>query len=74
GIDVWWNYPPDEESRTDTFPSDYPLDEFDNVIFSPHRATQIQERGRYRIRNLAEILESLANGEEVNLVDIEKGY
>ncbi|MFW5946824.1 MAG: 2-hydroxyacid dehydrogenase [Candidatus Natronoplasma sp.] len=74
GIDVWWNYPPDEESRTDTFPSDYPLDEFDNVIFSPHRATQIKERSKYRIRNLADILGSLAEGEEVNVVDLERGY
>ncbi len=74
GIDTWWNYPEDEESRKDTFPSNYPLDEFDNVIFSPHRATQIEERGEYRIRDLAEILKSLAKGEKVNLVDIERGY
>jgi len=74
GIDVWWNYPKDEESRTNTFPSNYPLDEFDNVIFSPHRATQIKERGKYRIRDLADILESLEKGEEVNVVDLERGY
>ncbi|MFW5907625.1 MAG: 2-hydroxyacid dehydrogenase [Candidatus Natronoplasma sp.] len=74
GLDVWWNYPPDEGSRTDTFPSNYPLDEFDNVVFSPHRATQIRERSRYRIRDLAEILESLSEGEKVNVVDIERGY
>ncbi len=74
GIDVWWNYPSDEESRTDTFPSNYPLDEFDNVIFSPHRATQIKERSKYRLKNLADILESLAEGEETNVVDLERGY
>ncbi len=74
GIDTWWVYPPDEESRDDTFPSNYPLDEFDNVVFSPHRATQIEERGEYRIKDLAEILEALSQGKEVNVVDIEKGY
>ncbi len=74
GIDVWWNYPPDKEARTETFPSNYRLDEFENVIFSPHRATQIKERGKYRIKNLAEILESLSEGEEVNIVDVERGY
>ncbi|MFP4186528.1 MAG: 2-hydroxyacid dehydrogenase [Thermoplasmata archaeon] len=74
GLDVWWNYPDDKKSRTDTFPSDYPLNEFDNVIFSPHRATQIKERGKYRIRDLADILESLEKGEEVNIVDLERGY
>jgi len=74
GIDVWWNYPEDKESRTETFPSNYPLDEFDNVIFSPHRATQIRERSKYRLKNLADILESLKKGEEVNVVDLERGY
>ena len=74
GLDVWWNYPDDKESRTDTFPSDYPLGEFNNVIFSPHRATQIKERNRYRIKNLADILKSILKGEEINLVDLERGY
>ncbi|MEF8874368.1 MAG: 2-hydroxyacid dehydrogenase [Candidatus Thermoplasmatota archaeon] len=74
GIDTWWVYPPDEESRDDTSPSNYPLDEFDNVVFSPHRATQIKERGEYRIKDLAEILGSLAEGKEVNVVDIDRGY
>ena len=74
GLDVWWNYPEDKESRTDTFPSEYPLDEFDNVIFSPHRATQIEERGDYRIKNLADILESLSKGETINIVDLDRGY
>ncbi len=74
GIDTWWVYPPDKESRDDTFPSNYPLDEFDNVIFSPHRATQIKERSLYRIKDLARILTSLEKGEEVNVVDIGRGY
>ncbi len=28
----------------------------------------------YRIRDLADILESLEKGEEVNVVDLERGY
>lgn len=73
-LDTWWIYPPDEESRDDTFPSNYPLDDFDNVIFSPHRSTHIKERERYRIEDLADTLNKLNNGEEVNVVDLEKGY
>ncbi len=73
-LDVWWNYPPDIESRSETFPSNYPLDDFDNVIFSPHRATQIKERTKYRLKDLARILESLAKGEEINVVDLDRGY
>ena len=73
-LDTWWIYPPDEESRDDTFPSNYPLDEFDNVIFSPHRSTHIKEREKYRIQDLADTLNKLNKGEEVNVVDIERGY
>ncbi|MBS3816538.1 MAG: hypothetical protein KGY76_03125 [Candidatus Thermoplasmatota archaeon] len=74
GIDVWWNYPPDEESRSDTFPSNYPLNEFDNVIFSPHRGSHVRDRERYRINDLQDILNSLKEGEEVNVVDIDREY
>ncbi len=74
GIDTWWVYPSDEESRENTFPSNYPLDDFENVVFSPHRATQIEERGEYRIRDLARILKALSQGKDVNVVDIERGY
>jgi len=73
-LDTWWIYPPDDESRDDTFPSNYPLDEFDNVIFSPHRSTHIKEREKYRIKDLADTLNKLNKGEEVNVVDIERGY
>lgn len=74
GIDTWWIYPPDKESRSDTFPSDYPLDEFDNVIFSPHRGSHVKEREKRRMEDLADILNSLNRGEEVNVVDVEEGY
>ncbi|MFW6376227.1 MAG: NAD(P)-dependent oxidoreductase, partial [Thermoplasmatota archaeon] len=73
-LDTWWIYPPDEESRYDTFPSNYPLDEFENVIFSPHRSTHIKEREKYRIQDLADTLNKLNKGEEVNVVDIKEGY
>lgn len=73
-LDTWWIYPPDKESRDDTFPSNYPLDEFDNVIFSPHRSTHIKEREKYRMQDLADTLNKLNKGEEVNVVDIEEGY
>ncbi len=73
-LDTWWIYPPDEESREDTFPSNFPLDEFKNVVFSPHRASHVRNRGEYRVKDLARILNSLLEGEKVNEVDVEKGY
>ncbi|MGM0510149.1 MAG: 2-hydroxyacid dehydrogenase [Thermoplasmatota archaeon] len=74
GIDTWWIYPPDEESRSDTMPSNYPIHEFDNVVFSPHRGSHVKNREEKRMKDLAEILNSLNKGEIVNLVDVEEGY
>lgn len=74
GIDTWWIYPPDEESRSDTMPSNYPIHEFDNVVFSPHRGSHVKDREKKRMEDLAEILNSLEKGEVINLVDVEKGY
>ena len=73
-IDTWWNYPEDEDSRKNTAPSDHPLNEFDNVVFSPHRSTHVEERERYRMKSLIKILNSLNEGKMINVVDIERGY
>lgn len=74
GIDTWWEYPSDEAARSNTAPSKHPLDEFEEVVFSPHRASLVQEFEKARMEDLARILNILARGEEVNVVDIEKGY
>ncbi|MFO7793220.1 MAG: 2-hydroxyacid dehydrogenase [Candidatus Saliniplasma sp.] len=73
-IDTWWNYPEDKESRKNTPPSDYPLNEFDNIVFSPHRSTHVEERERYRMESLIKILNSLNEEKMINVVDIKRGY
>ncbi len=73
-IDTWWIYPPDEESRTNTFPSKYPLDKFDNLVFSPHRSTHVEGREKKRMEDLADILNDLNNGRERNRVSLDRGY
>ncbi len=73
-IDTWWIYPPDKESRTNTFPSEYPLDEFDDLVFSPHRSTHVEGREKKRMEDLAEILNDLVSGEERNVVSLKRGY
>ncbi|MFW6305486.1 MAG: hypothetical protein ACOC1V_06890, partial [Candidatus Saliniplasma sp.] len=73
-IDTWWNYPEDEDSRKNTPPSDHPLNEFDNVVFSPHRSSHVEERERYRMESLIKILNSLNEGKLINVVDVERGY
>ncbi len=73
-IDTWWIYPPDVESRTNTFPSEYPLHRFDNVLFSPHMSTHVEGREKKRMDDLADILNDLNKGKERNVVDLERGY
>ncbi len=75
GLDVWYNYPPDEASRAHTPPADYPFHELDNVIMSPHRAGGSQETHLLRMDHLARLLNAAAEGQEIpNSVDLDAGY
>jgi phosphoglycerate dehydrogenase-like enzyme len=75
GIDVWYNYPPDEDSRENTPPSDFPFHELDNVVMSPHRGGGSREVETIRMRHLAELLNRLVHdGDAPNRVDLKRGY
>ena len=75
GLDVWYNYPPDEESRTATLPADYPLHELENVVLSPHRGGSTDETARLRMTHLARLLNCAARDEPLpNKVDVTAGY
>jgi phosphoglycerate dehydrogenase-like enzyme len=77
GIDVWYNYPADVDSRQNTPPADYPFHELDNIVMSPHRAGGVNssDTERLRIEHLAQLINHAARGEEIpNRVDVYKGY
>jgi phosphoglycerate dehydrogenase-like enzyme len=75
GLDVWYNYPADSESRGATPVADYPFWELDNVVMSPHRAGTTQDTDRLRMAHLAELLNAAARGETMpNRVDLRQGY
>jgi phosphoglycerate dehydrogenase-like enzyme len=75
GIDVWYQYPQDEEARGHTYPSRLPFHELDNVVMTPHRAGWLQSFERLRCAALAELLNAAAAGRPMaNLVDKELGY
>jgi phosphoglycerate dehydrogenase-like enzyme len=74
GIDVWWNYPKDTETREHTFPADAPLHELPNIIMSPHRANQTLGEERVRIEDISKTIQAISRGEERNRVDVERGY
>jgi phosphoglycerate dehydrogenase-like enzyme len=75
GLDVWYNYPADEASRSHTPPSAYPFHELDNVVMSPHRAGGSDESEMRRMTHLAALLNAAARGDEMpNRVDLQAGY
>jgi phosphoglycerate dehydrogenase-like enzyme len=74
GLDVWYNYPEDEGARADTPPADFPFHMLDNVVLSPHRGGAVRETGALRMAHLARLLNALAHGEAVNVVDLDAGY
>lgn len=75
GIDVWYNYPPDEETRANTPPADVPFHELDNIVMSPHRGGGAKEIEIYRMQHIADFLNAAADGSPLpNKIDLERGY
>ena len=75
GIDVWYAYPTDEASRSNTAPSKFPFHELDNVVMSPHRGGDAREIESLRMACLADLLNAAARGEPMpNRVDLSAGY
>jgi phosphoglycerate dehydrogenase-like enzyme len=75
GLDVWYNYPPDEAARANTMPANYPFHELDNVVMSPHRAGGSDQTERLRMEGLAELLNAAGQGQPIpNRVDLTAGY
>ena len=75
GIDVWYNYPPDEEVRANTPPADVPFHELDNIVMSPHRGGGAKEIEIYRMQHIADFLNAAAAGRTLpNKIDLERGY
>ena len=75
GIDVWYQYPKDDEARSHTYPSRFPFHELDNVVMTPHRAGWLQSFEKLRVAALAELLHAANAGQPIpNLVDKELGY
>ncbi|MBS3753550.1 MAG: hypothetical protein KGY46_09220 [Anaerolineales bacterium] len=75
GLDVWYQYPENEEARKHTPPADYPFQALDNVVLSPHRGGNTRSTGRLRMEHLAKLINAAARGEEMpNRVDLDRGY
>jgi phosphoglycerate dehydrogenase-like enzyme len=69
GIDTWWQYPTSVAERSSKRPSQFQLEQFENLVMSPHRAAHIAERNVAWVTDMAAILRSIANGSPINVVD-----
>ena len=75
GLDVWYNYPQDQDQRHNTPPADFPFHQLDNIVMSPHRGGGSKDTDLLRMRHLANLLNMLLRGEsETNQVDLLVGY
>lgn len=74
GIDTWWQYPENKDAQKHTFPSNHPIQEFENIVLSPHRAGLVKEFERQQMKRLGQLVNKLKNEEKVDLVDIKEGY
>ncbi len=75
GLDVWYNYPPDKDSREYTPPAAYPFHELANVVMSPHRGGDTFDTERLRMSHLSKLLNKIHEEKPVpNRVDLEIGY
>jgi len=69
GIDTWWVYPSQVNERANTSPSHHPLDQFDQLVMSPHRAAHVTDRGEAWVKDMGAIIRSIAAGKPINVVD-----
>lgn len=75
GLDVWYTYPRQEEERKDTLPADFPFQDLENVVLSPHRGGSTLSTDALRVRHLAKLINAAARNEDVpNQVDLRVGY
>lgn len=75
GIDVWYVYPKGAASAKATKPGNYPFEELDNIVLSPHRASYTERMHKEQWDDVVENIHRVARGESVKYkVDLEAGY
>ncbi len=75
GLDVWYNYPDDEPTWTNTPPANFPFHELDNVVMSPHRATFTADSEALQMKDFARLINTAVHGDPMpNRVDLAAGY
>ncbi|MCF7927340.1 MAG: hypothetical protein K9L74_07200 [Candidatus Izimaplasma sp.] len=65
--DVWYNYPKNKEK---TYPSDYPIYEFDNVVLSNHSGGFTRSTNQEVNQDLIKQLRDINEGKKPNLLNV----
>ncbi len=74
GLDVWYEYRPDEDAEGRRFPYHYPFHELENVVLSPHRGGSPLARPE-RFADIVENIRRYHRGEALKyVIDTERGY
>lgn len=74
-IDVWYNYKPTASGNGEKFPFNYPFNELENVVLSPHRgASPMDDPYRFEevIYNINELVKPTP--QFINVIDFKRGY
>lgn len=75
GIDVWYNYPEDNDSRGKTLPSKSPFHVLPNVVMTPHVGGDSDRSDALWVAGLRNMLNLAVEGAPIpNRVDLDTGY
>ena len=75
GLDVWYNYPDDEPTWTNTPPANFPFNELDNIVLSPHRGTFTADSEALRMKDFARLINTAVAGDPIpNKINLDAGY
>ncbi|MHA2249540.1 MAG: 2-hydroxyacid dehydrogenase [Candidatus Kariarchaeaceae archaeon] len=74
GLDVWYNYPENKDSAKGVF-QNFPFEELENVVLSPHSAFKVRDREEIFAEDIIEnILRVYREEEPINQLNLDLGY
>lgn len=73
-LDVWYNYPKDRKNPINVF-QNYPFEELENVVMSPHSAFKVLEREKAFTKDIIRNISLISEGKSpVNQLNLDLGY
>lgn len=74
GNDVWYNYPEDRNNPVNV-EQNFPFNELDNIICTPHSAFKVTDREKHFLDDIVENIKLVKEGKKPkNLLNLDLGY